>query len=126
MINGLNLSSITELKKQVELCIFITKKAIRHGCFSKPRKLHNDNRTKCEVYPRVSLMDNSANNNDCQPNSNSSEEETAMNKKGLATVFVFALLISVMAGAELVSVGSANPFSFFGSIYHLTSIRKRP
>jgi hypothetical protein len=36
-----------------------------------------------------------------------------MNKKGLATVVVLSLLISVMAGAELVSVGSANPFSFF-------------
>jgi hypothetical protein len=36
-----------------------------------------------------------------------------MNRKGLATVFVLSLLISVMAGAELVSVGSANPFSFF-------------
>lgn len=36
-----------------------------------------------------------------------------MNKKGLATVFVLSLVVSVMAGAELVSVGSANPFSFF-------------
>jgi len=36
-----------------------------------------------------------------------------MNKKASAAAFVLALLASVVAGTSLVSVGDANPFSFF-------------
>jgi hypothetical protein len=39
-----------------------------------------------------------------------------MNKKGLAAAFVLALLASVLAGTQLVSVGKANPFFWYEEV----------
>jgi len=61
-------------------------------------------------------MDSSASNNDGNSDSSSSEEETPMNKKASAAAFVLALLVSVVAGTQLVSVGKANPFFWYEEV----------
>ena len=64
-------------------------------------------------------MDYSASNNDGNSDSGSSEEETTMNKKGLAAALVLALLVSVMAGTQLVSFVTPNKFWSLRISFHL-------
>ena len=72
-------------------------------------KLHNYNRTRCGVHPRVSIMDHFASNNGGDSDWGSVEEEKHMKKRVLIVVLVLAPLLSVMAGTLFVSLGEANP-----------------
>jgi hypothetical protein len=61
-------------------------------------------------------MDNSAIVLNGNSDSGSSEEETSMTKRGLAATLVLALLISVIAGTQLVSMGKANPYWWYEGV----------
>ena len=57
-------------------------------------------------------MDHSTSNNDGNPDSGSSEEETSMNKRTLVAAFILALVLSTVALLQFVSLAKANPVPY--------------